>query len=128
MTPFVSAARTPATLGPVIAPLRRRVPLLARAPRDPRWYQIAVLSGLLGWGLFRLRFDLAAPQVVVTIGAALATQLACTRIARLPKFDPKSALISGLSLCLLLRTDRLGLAALAGVIAVASKFALRVDG
>jgi enediyne biosynthesis protein E5 len=99
------------------------------APRlDPRWYQIAVLAGLLGWGLFHLRFDLDAPQVIVTLGAVLAAQLACSRIARLPKFDAKSALISGLSLCLLLRTDRLVLAALAGFVAIASKFVVRVDG
>ena len=95
---------------------------------DPRWYQIAVLGGLLGWGLLRLGFDLHAPQVVVSLGAVLLTQLACTRLARLPAFDPRSALISGLSLCLLLRTDHLALAALAGFVAVASKFVLKVDG
>src|SRR5215510_5598789 len=122
MTPPATAASQ------VAAPRPATLLLGLRAPRDPRWYQIAVLAGLLGFGLLRLRFDLAAPQVAVTIGAALATQLACTRIARLPAFDPKSAIISGLSLCLLLRTDHLSLAALAGAIAIASKFALRVDG
>ena len=103
-------------------------PALPHPRLDPRWYQIAVLSGLLGWGLLRLGFDLDAPQVIVTLGAALATQLGCTRIARMPRFDAKSALISGLSLCLLLRTDHLVLAALAAFVAIASKFALRVDG
>lgn len=100
----------------------------ARMPCDPRWYQIAVLAGLLGWGLFRLRFDIHAPQVAVTLGVVLLTQLACTRLARLEAFDPRSALISGLSLCLLLRTDHLALAALAAVVTIASKFVLRVDG
>ena len=38
----------------------------------------------------------------------------------------KSALISALSLCLLLRTDWLALAALAAVVAVGSKFLIRV--
>ena len=46
-------------------------------------------------------------------------------LAKLPTFDPKSALISGLSLCLLLRTNLVALAALAGVVAIASKFVLR---
>jgi Na+-transporting NADH:ubiquinone oxidoreductase subunit NqrB len=119
MATHVLSAATP-------RPAALRLPL--RLPRDPRGYQIAVLSGLLAWGLFRLGFDLAAPQVVVTLGVALATQLACTRIARLPAFDPKSALISGLSLCLLLRVDHLGVAALAASLAIASKFVLRVDG
>jgi Na+-transporting NADH:ubiquinone oxidoreductase subunit NqrB len=45
-----------------------------------------------------------------------------------PRFDPRSALISGLSLCLLLRTDSLLLAAAAAVLSVGSKFVLRVRG
>ncbi|HEY2954025.1 MAG TPA: RnfABCDGE type electron transport complex subunit D [Candidatus Eisenbacteria bacterium] len=95
---------------------------------DPRWYQIAVLAGLLAFGLARLRFEIRLPQVAVTLAAALLAQLACTRLARLPAFEPRSALISGLSLCLLLRTDHLALAALAAVITITSKFLLRVDG
>jgi Na+-transporting NADH:ubiquinone oxidoreductase subunit NqrB len=43
-----------------------------------------------------------------------------------PPFEWKSALISGLSLCLLLRTRVLPWATVAGVVAVASKFVLRV--
>jgi len=125
MTTFVSAAAPAVPTRRAFQPLR--LPSL-RAPRDPRWYQIAVLAGLLGWGLFRLQFDLRAPQVIVTLGAALIAQLVCTRLARLAAFDPKSALISGLSLCLLLRTDHLALAALAAIVAIASKFVLRVDG
>jgi Na+-transporting NADH:ubiquinone oxidoreductase subunit NqrB len=56
------------------------------------------------------------------------TQWAATALAELPSFDPRSALISGLSLCLLLRTNDLGLAMLAAVVAGASKFLLRVRG
>jgi len=99
-----------------------------RAPRDPRWYQIAVLAGLLAWGLVRLRFEVEAPQVAATLATVLLAQLACTRLAKLPAFDPRSALISGLSLCLLLRTDHVALAALAAIVTIASKFVLRVDG
>jgi hypothetical protein len=43
-------------------------------------------------------------------------------------FDPRSALISANSLCLLLRTDWVVLAMLAAVVAIASKFTLRVRG
>jgi hypothetical protein len=125
MTTFAPAAAPAVTPRPVFLPLRLHA---VRVPRDPRWYQIAVLGGLLAFGLLRLGFDLGAPQVIVTLGAVLLTQLACTRLAGLPVFDPKSALISGLSLCLLLRTDHLMLAALAGVVAVASKFVLKVGG
>jgi hypothetical protein len=96
--------------------------------RDPRDYQIAVLASLLGYGLFALQFDVRPWQVTLTLGAVLATQWICTHLWRLPRFDPKSALISGLSLCLLLRTDDLTLVLLASVIAVASKFLIRIRG
>ncbi|HKA25599.1 MAG TPA: RnfABCDGE type electron transport complex subunit D [Candidatus Eisenbacteria bacterium] len=101
----------------------------AQAPaRDPRPYQIAVLSGLLLYGLFVLRFDVTVPRVAVTLGAGLAAQALWTRLARLPRFDSSSALISALSLCLLLRTSSLAVAALASCLAVSSKFLVRWRG
>ena len=95
---------------------------------DPRWFQISALTALLLYGMRWLAFDIAPAQAAVTLGAVLLAQFAGTRWARLPAFDPKSALISGLSLCLLLRTNSLALAALAGVVTIASKFLLRVNG
>src|SRR5262245_40462960 len=41
---------------------------------DPRWYQIAMLSALLGYGVLGLGFGLSVPRIVATIAAALATQ------------------------------------------------------
>ena len=92
---------------------------------DPRVYQIASLSTLLMYGLCWLHFDLSIWQISVTIGTALLTQYVGTALAGLPSFDPKSALISSLSLCLLLRTDNPAVAALAAVLAIGSKFVLR---
>ena len=97
-------------------------------PMDPRWFQITALSALLVYGMGGLGFEIGVAQAAVTLAAALLTQFAGTRWARLPAFDPKSALISGLSLCLLLRTNSLALAAATTVITVASKFLLRVNG
>ena len=95
--------------------------------RDPRLYQIAVLAGLLVFGLTVLDFDLTLAQVAVTLGVAVGAQLACGRIAGLRgDTGSRSALISGLSLCLLLRTDVLLTAAAAAAFAIASKFVLRV--
>jgi enediyne biosynthesis protein E5 len=94
---------------------------------DPRLYQIGTLSGLLGYGLIVLRFDVRPLQAFVIVATALGTQYVCGRHAGL-RFDPKSALISALSLCLLLRTNVLAWAAAAAVIAVASKFVIRVRG
>jgi enediyne biosynthesis protein E5 len=93
--------------------------------RDPRLYQIASLSTLLIYGLFWLHFDISVWQVAITLGVAQLTQLAGTRYFNLPYFDPKSALISSLSLCLLLRTNDLTIAALAACIAITSKFVIR---
>jgi Na+-transporting NADH:ubiquinone oxidoreductase subunit NqrB len=47
---------------------------------------------------------------------------------RLPAFDPRSAWISGLSLCLLLRTNSDWLAILAAIVTIASKFVVRFNG
>lgn len=94
---------------------------------DPRYYQIAVLTGLLTYGTLVLEFDIRPWQIPLTLAVALLTQWACTRIWELPAFDPRSALISALSLCLLLRVDALWVAVAAAVAAVASKFIVQVN-
>jgi Na+-translocating ferredoxin:NAD+ oxidoreductase RnfD subunit len=96
--------------------------------RDPRPWQIGVLASLLVVGIFRLEFAVSVLQVAAGLAGCLAAQLACTRLWRLPRFEPQSALISGLSLALLLRTEAPAWAAAAGVLAVASKFLLRWNG
>jgi len=95
---------------------------------DPRWYQIAALAALLMYGLFWLRFDVALPAAATILSVALLSQYVLTRLCKLPEFDPRSALISALSLCLLLRCESLWLAAVGAVAAIASKFALRWNG
>ena len=92
---------------------------------DPRLYQIASLSTLLLYGLLWLHFDVSPWQIAITLGTALLTQYAGTRLFKLLSFDPRSPLISALSLCLLLRTNHLEVAALAASIAIGSKFVIR---
>ena len=92
---------------------------------DPRLYQIASLGTLLLYGLLGLHFDVSVPQVAVTFGMALLTQYACTRLYKLPAFDPLSALVSAVGLCIFLRTNDLVVVALASVIAIGSKFVIR---
>jgi enediyne biosynthesis protein E5 len=100
----------------------------ARWAWDPRLYQIATLAGLLTYGVWWLDLEVQAPTAVAIIASALAAQLACERLAGRRRFDPRSALISGLSLCLLLRTKSLDVAVLAAVVAIASKFTLQLRG
>jgi len=94
--------------------------------RDPRHYQVAVLSSLLLWGVFGLDLEVRPGIAAVVLAVALGTQWLGSRWAGLPRFDARSALISALSLTLLLRTTSPWLAALAAVLAVGSKFAIRL--
>jgi enediyne biosynthesis protein E5 len=94
--------------------------------RDPRLFQIATLSALLAWGLVVLDLEVRPAIAATILAVALGTQLAATRLRGLPRFDPKSALISALSLTLLLRTASPALAALAAVLTIGGKFVLRV--
>ncbi len=97
-------------------------------PRDPRYYQVAVLSSLLLFGVFVLDFGIDWRNALAIVTTALGVQYLGTRYAQLPRFDPLSPLITSLSLTLLLRTDVLMLASLAAVIAIGSKFLIRVSG
>ncbi len=102
-----------------IAPLRRS---------DPRLYQIGSLALLLAYGMAALSFDITPGRAILLLSTALAAQAVFTRIFRLPAWDPWSALISGLSLCLLLRTASPLLAASAAAVTIGSKFLLRWNG
>jgi Na+-transporting NADH:ubiquinone oxidoreductase subunit NqrB len=96
--------------------------------RDPRWYQVFVLSLLLGTGIFVLDFGIRWQNALAIFVTAQAVQLLASRyFARIP-YDPLSALITSFSLTLLLRADLAWLAVLAAVIAIGSKFIIRVRG
>jgi Na+-transporting NADH:ubiquinone oxidoreductase subunit NqrB len=110
-------------------------------PRDPRLYQIATLASLLVYGLIWLDFDIAVARAAIVLTTALVTQAACDcltarrlspatgRLATTVKaVNVRSALISGLSLCLLLRTNRPSLAILAAMLTIAGKFLVRFRG
>jgi len=119
------------TASTALAPLVTSEPRSHPAPRvrfDPRLYQIGALSALLTYGLLRLDLEVSPPRAALILATALATQHACTRLWRLGRFDAKSALISGLSLCLLLRTPYAALAAAGAVLAIAGKFVIRIRG
>ena len=95
---------------------------------DPRHYQIAVLASLLVYGLVALDFEVEPLRIAAILGTCLAVQWLGGRCAGLPAFEPRSALISGLSLCLLLRTNSTWVALGAAAVAIGSKFILRFRG
>ena len=94
---------------------------------DPRLAQIAVLTSLALWGAVGLDFEIDPALSGLIVAVALGVQWAGQRIAG-QRFDPRSALISGLSLVLLLRTETIWIGVLAAVLAVGSKFILRARG
>jgi Na+-transporting NADH:ubiquinone oxidoreductase subunit NqrB len=94
---------------------------------DPRLYQIATLASLLVYGMGWLDFGVTPARVCVVLLTVVATQAVCDRWHG-AGVNIKSALISGLSLCLLLRTNRTELAILAAMIAIVSKFVIRSRG
>ncbi len=96
--------------------------------RDPRYYQVFVLGLLLSFGIGVLEFGIRWQNALAILLTAQLTQYAGTRLAGLPRFDPLSALITSMSLTLLLRTDIVAVAAIAALIAIGSKFVLRAGG
>jgi Na+-transporting NADH:ubiquinone oxidoreductase subunit NqrB len=93
---------------------------------DPRLYQIGALTVFLIYGIFALNFDVTLFRAALLVATAIATQAVCSRISNVA-FDPRSAAISGLSLSLLLRSESIALLVAAAVIAVGSKFVIRVN-
>jgi enediyne biosynthesis protein E5 len=94
---------------------------------DPRLYQIAMLASLLVYGMGWLAFDITPARAVLLLATALGTQAVGDRLER-RAVNWRSALISGLSLCLLLRTNRTELAIAAAVVAIGAKFVFRLHG
>jgi len=97
-------------------------------PKDPRYYQIAVLFSLLLYGVGRLGFDIDGHDIAILLGTVIVAQFLCTKLFSSSTFDCRSALISGLSLCLLLRTNDSTLMILTAVITIASKFLFQWNG
>ena len=95
---------------------------------DPRLYQIGTLASLLVYGIVWLDFDITIARALVLLATVLVTQAVCDRLSAQPATNVRSALISGLSLCLLLRTNRIELAILAAIVTIAAKFAVRIRG
>ena len=95
--------------------------------RDPRVYQIAVLASLLVYGMTGLDFDITVGRACLLLATVLGTQAAGDWWEGRP-VNVRSALISGISLCLLLRTNRTDVAILAAVVTIAAKFIIRFRG
>lgn len=97
------------------------------ANADPRYFQITILSSLLIAGCIALHFAVTMEEITLILATVFLMQWLCCHWKQLP-FDVKSPLITGLSLCLLLRSPDMWVLAAAAAIAIASKFTLRIHG
>src|ERR1700722_13407833 len=95
---------------------------------DARHFQIVALSSLLAINFVWIDFGAKPLYSALAISSALVAQIICSRLSGLPKIDLRSPFFTGLSLSLLLRANEPWLPAVAGIIAIASKFVLRIDG
>jgi enediyne biosynthesis protein E5 len=94
---------------------------------DARHAQIGALALLLSINFIAIDFGATPFNSALAIMACLVGQAVASKWLGIA-FDWRSPLITGLSLSLLLRAQEPWMFALAGVIAIGSKFLLRIDG
>lgn len=96
--------------------------------RDARHFQIAYLGGFLLFGIFALGWEAELLRYAVVLSVCLGTQLLWARFTNQRYSSWKSALITGLGLCLLLKANSFWTLGLAASLAISSKFLIRYQG
>lgn len=109
-------------------PARDVLARLRTMPTDARIYQILFLGILLAAGAWLCDFSLRPTQIVLTFASAIGTQHIISSLFGRTPISYRSALITALSLTLLLRTDTLWAHPLAATVAISSKFFIRCRG
>jgi enediyne biosynthesis protein E5 len=117
----------PAALGPRAADANLR-PLAPMHRMDARLLQIALQAALLTLGVLARDFSLRPEQMALTFAAGLAAQALWLRVLDIRHAGYLSAVVTCFGLSLLLRADNLWLHPLVAVLAIGSKFVLRVNG
>jgi Na+-translocating ferredoxin:NAD+ oxidoreductase RnfD subunit len=95
---------------------------------DPRLFQILSLSILLAAGAYFRDFSICLSQVLLTFAAGLLMQTACWRLTPSKPRSLRSAVITCLSLSLLLRADNLFAHPIAAAAAISAKSLFRFRG
>ena len=94
---------------------------------DPRHFQILALLSFLTYGLVDLGWDAQISAYLIMLSAGLLTQAIGMAVFKVPMSSVKSALITILGLCLLLKANSILVYGLGATFAIASKFLIRVD-
>jgi enediyne biosynthesis protein E5 len=106
------------------APATRRLTL----PSDLRIVQISFLAILLAAGAWLRDFAIRPEQSALAFGAAILTQRLGERLQQTTRRSLPSAVITALSLSLLLRADNLWAHPIAATVAIGAKFVVRARG
>lgn len=101
-------------------------PVFKYLTEDARHFQIIYLSLFLFYGIHYLDWEISNLQMVSMMGSAIITQFIWTSIHKGKYSSWKSALITALGLCLLLKSVSLLTLIIATVAAISSKFVLRI--
>jgi enediyne biosynthesis protein E5 len=94
---------------------------------DPRVFQIVFLGSFLTIGVLVRDFSVAWQQVALTFASALATQAFWLARLKLWHAGFLSALVTSFGLSILVRADNFWVHPLIAVLAISSKFTLRID-
>lgn len=94
---------------------------------DGRHFQILYLGGFLVYGVFSLGWDVDLSKMLLVVATCLATQSFFIWYKDIPWVSLKSAMISSLGLCILLKTNLPTTAVLAAFITIASKFLIQYE-
>ncbi|UKN02350.1 RnfABCDGE type electron transport complex subunit D [Paracrocinitomix mangrovi] len=99
---------------------------LSNLLKDARHFQIIYLSTFLTYGILALNWEISALQLTAVIGSSLVTQFLWLKLHKKNMSGLKSALITALGLCLILKSSSLLTLVVAAVVAISSKFILRI--
>ena len=89
---------------------------------DPRYFQILYLGSFLFFGLSWLGWSTEINHFATTLLVCILTQVVFSLWFNKPLASIKSALITALGLCLLLKSSHASISALAAFVAISSKF------
>ncbi|MCU0435468.1 MAG: RnfABCDGE type electron transport complex subunit D [Bacteroidia bacterium] len=121
----------------LLLPLRARIssftPPLVRDiahwfSSDARHYQVLFQLTFLLFGMFALGWEISLLRLNVIILTCLAVQALFIQFTSKDWTGLKSALISSMSICLMMQANSIWTFVLAGVLAISSKFLIRVQG
>lgn len=102
-------------------------PLYQHLFKDPRHYQILFQTLFLIYGITILEWDKDLLKYACIFLTCIAAQWLLNKTeSKTPSI--KSALISALSLCLMLKTNTITAAIIAGVLSIGSKYIFRING